>query len=80
MYDFDRCFEEKLRKDVLPVEYDSTQENLHGYIRNTVFSMRDELRAQALDFSKLQDAKLVRSIVDKAYRMFSDLRVEEGSL
>lgn len=76
--DFDRCFEEQLRKDVLPSEYDSTQENIHGYIRNTIFSMRDELKAQALDFAKLQDTKLVRSVVDKAYRLFSDLCVEEG--
>lgn len=76
--DFDRCFEEQLRKDVLPSEYDTTQGNIHGYIRNTIFSIRNELKPQVLDFSKIQDAQLVRSIIDNAYQMFSDLCVEEG--
>lgn len=75
--DFDFRFEEQLRKGVIPSDYETTQNNIHGFIRNTVFAMRDSEEIRSIDYSSLRNEQIVQDIMNETFNIFSRLYSKE---
>lgn len=76
--DFDRCFDEQIRRHVLPREYDRISEELHGYIKNTIYESKNNLLREIGSFDKLENSDIVRGCIADAYQLFIDVYATEA--
>lgn len=74
--DFDYCFEEQLRKSVSTVEFDAMLNSIHDFIKNTVYSQRNNICTRGVNFHNLRDDIFVQNIIRETYEIFSSMRTE----
>ncbi len=75
--DFDRCFDEQIRRYILPRDYDRIIAEIHGFIKNTIYEMKGKLTQNLTSFENLADNSIVSSCMNDAYRIFADLYIPE---
>ena len=75
--DFDHCFDEQIRRHILPREYDHIIAEIHGYIKNTIYEMKEKISQSFTSFDNLANSDLVLSCINDTYRAFSDIYVSE---
>lgn len=75
--DFDRCFDEQIRRHILPRDYDRIAAKIHGYIKNSIYEMKEKVTTHFTSFDDLVHSDLVSSCIKDAYRIFTDIYASE---
>lgn len=75
--DFDFCFEEQLRKNVSTTEFDTIINNIHEFIRTTVYTQRDRINEKKLNYHYLRNESFVQRLITDTYDLFCSLHTEE---
>ena len=76
--DFDRCFDEHIRRHVLPKDYDRIRDKIHGYIKNAIYESKNSLLREIGSFDKLEQSDVVKNCIDDAYQLFMDVYATEA--
>lgn len=74
--DFDRCFDEQIRRHISPREYDQVIGRIHGYIKNTIYELKDSLAGAVTSFDKLESNTIVTNCLNDAFQIFKTLYVK----
>ena len=77
--DFDHSFEETMRRRLSPVEYDAAIDEVHGYIKTTVFSRKAELQSRVKSFDALSDNGFVTEIISDTYSFMASIYPMEAT-
>ena len=73
--DFDRCFDEQIRRHISPREYDQVSGRIHGFIKNAIYDLKDRLVGAITSFDSLENNSIVTNCLNEAFRLFKTLYV-----
>lgn len=71
--DFDRCFDEQIRRHISPREYDIVVGRIHGYIKNTIYELKDQLVRSITSFESLENNSIVTNCITEAFQIYKML-------
>ena len=71
--DFDRCFDEQIRRHISPREYDQVIGRIHGFIKNSIYDMKDRLARAITSFGSLENNSIVTNCINEAFQIFKTL-------
>lgn len=73
--DFDRCFDEQIRRHISPREYDQVIGRIHGFIKNSIYDLKDRLVGAITSFDSLENNSIVTNCLNEAFQIFKTLYV-----
>ena len=71
--DFDRCFDEQIRRHISHREYDQVIGKIHGFIKNSIYDMKDRLVRAVTSFESLESNSIVTNCLNEAFQIFKTL-------
>lgn len=76
--DFDRCFDEQIRRHITPREHDQVIGRIHGFIKNSIYDLKDRLIRSVTSFDSLENNSIVMNCLSEAFQIFKTLYVVGG--